>query len=530
MRRSLFRLATALVLTGAAGFGAVACGTGESPSGNDGNTSTGAAGPSGSPSTAPDSALDPNATVNVRLVLEPTSLNLTTTAGAALEQLLLDNVYQGLLTVDTNAGNKIVPALAASYEASPDGLTYTFKLAAGAAFHDGSPVTADDVVWSLQQAVAPGSKQPNAKALASIAGVAAPDPGTVVVTLKQRDNDLTWGLTGRAGVVYKKGTDFAKLDATENGTGPFKLGGWQRGSSVTLVRNDAYQGPGPKAKAAKVVLRYITDRNAANNAQATGQTDIQTSADATLLQPFTGNAGFAVLRGTTTDKYTLALNNAKPPLDNPAVRHAIRRAIDKNALIEALGGAGVRVGGPVPTADPWYEDLTGIDAYDPAAAKKLLADAGFGGGLKLTLKIPSIYPAAIGDVLVSDLKKAGIDLTVKQQEFTAWLTEVYTAKDYELSLVNHAEPRDLGNYANPAYYFGYANKQVQDWFAQAVAAPDEKTRTALLAKAARQASEDAAADWLFQAQTITVVRKGVAGAPQHFTSSRLPLAGVGIVK
>ncbi|MDI2126579.1 ABC transporter substrate-binding protein [Yinghuangia seranimata] len=526
MRRSIPRLATALVLTGLA---TAACGTGGS-SDDPANPSAGVPGQTSAASAAPDSALNPNATVNVRLVLEPTSLNLTTTAGAALEQLLLDNVYQGLLTVDTNADNKIVPALAASYETSADGLTYTFHLAKGAAFHDGSPLTADDVVWSLRQATAPGSKQPNAKTLGSIANAAAPDPGTVVLTLKQRDNDLTWALTQRAAVVYKKGTDFTKLDAAENGSGPFKLETWQRGSAITLVRNDAYQGPGPKARSAKVVLRYITDRNAADNAESTGQTDVQTSADATLLQPFTGNAGFTVLRGTTTDKYTLAFNNAKAPLNNPAVRHALRRAVDKAALIQALGGAGVRVGGPVPTSDPWYQDLTSVDGYDPAAAKQALAAAGYPDGLKLTLKIPSIYPAAIGDVLVSDFKKAGIELTVRQQEFTAWLTEVYTNKDYDLSLVNHAEARDLGNYANPGYYFGYDNKQVQDWFAQATVAPDEKTRVDLLGKVGRQASEDAAADWLFQAQTLTVVRKGVSGAPQHYTSSRLPLAGVGIVK
>ncbi|MET7297437.1 ABC transporter substrate-binding protein [Embleya sp. NPDC005575] len=517
MRRSALRIAAVLALAGPV---LAACGSGGTPTPGATGADTQAPAPA-------DSALDPNATAKVRLVLEPTSLNLTTTAGVAVEQVLLDNVYQGLLRVDTNADNKIVPALATGFETSTDGLKYTFHLTPGSTFHDGSPVTAEDAAWSLQQVLAPGSKQPNAKALAGIADVAAADPATVVITLKQRDTNLTWALTQRVGVVYKKGTDFTKLDAAENGTGPFKLDGWQRGSAITLVRNDAYKGA--KAKVAKVVLSYIPDRNAANNAQATGRTDIETAAEATLLQPFTGNDRFTVLRGTTTDKYTLAINNAKAPLNNPAVRHAIRRAIDKDALIKTLGGAGVRLGGPIPTSDPGFWDLSAIDPHDAAAARKALADAGV-DNLKLTLKIPNIYPAAIGDVLVANLKEAGIELTVRQQEFTAWLSEVYTAKDYDLSLVDHAEPHDIANFVTPGYYFGYDNAQVRDWYAQAVAAPDERTRTDLLTKIGRQVTEDAAADWLFQAQTLTVVRKGVSGAPQHHTSSRLDLATIGITK
>ncbi|MFF3371562.1 ABC transporter substrate-binding protein [Streptomyces sp. NPDC002680] len=515
MRRST---AVRLVATAAlVGLAATACGTGSADDPvNAGQTSQ----------AAEPTEIDTGATVDVRLVLEPTSLDIATTAGAALDQILLDNVYQGLLTRDED--NTVKPSLATSFDASSDGLTYTFQLAKDATFHDGSKVTAADAVWSLQQVTKAGSKNPDAAALASVKSVSASDDHTVVVKLKHRDTGFTWGLTGRAGIVFKKGTDFSTLAATENGTGPFKLGGWKRGSSITFVRNDAYRGT--KAKVAKVVFHYIKDDNAANNAQQTGQTDIETAAQADLLQPFSDKSKYTVLRGDTTDKFTLALNNTSGPTKDDRVRRAIRQAIDNEGLIKTLGGAAEPVGGPIPPSDPGYEDLTSVDAYDPASAKKLLKQAGYGSGLKLTVQIPNIYPTEIGDYLASQLKQVGIQLTVRQVEFQTWLDAVFTKHAYQLSLVDHAEARDLYNFANPDYYFGYDNANVQKWYAAAQTAASDAERDALLKKAAKQVAQDAAADWLFVNQTLTVVRSGVTGVPVGFTSNRYNLANLAVAK
>lgn len=510
---------TVVALVAAISLFAAACGTGGDVA-PAGIRTTQAA-------TPPDEQLDTDATVHVRLTLEPTGLNTFTTAGAALDQLLLDNVYQGLVGVDTAAGGRIVPALARSWEQSADGLVYTFHLVTNAEFHDGAPLTAADAVWSLRQQIAPGSASIDAASLNSIAEATAPDPATVRITLKQRDTQLLWNLTRRGGIVYKKGTDFASLAGSANGSGPFRLTGWNRGSSITLTRNDDYWGAKPKV--AEVVLHYIKDRNAANNAQLTGQTDIQVGADPTLLQPFTGDDRFTVLRGTTTDKFTLAFNGKQAPFTNPDVRHAIRQAIDRQGIIAAYG-AGVAIGSAVPPQDPWYEDLTGIDAYDPDNAKKLLTAAGFGGGLALTLDVPNIYPTAITDLVVSDLAKVGITVTVRQLEFQTWLSKVYSGKDFQLSLVDHAEARDLDNYTKPGYYFGYDNPQVRQWYTEARTAASDADRDALLKKAARQISVDAAADWLFLVQSTTVVRAGVYGVPQHETSNRYNLSTLAVGK
>ncbi|HEX3792759.1 MAG TPA: ABC transporter substrate-binding protein [Pseudonocardiaceae bacterium] len=515
------RTGLTLVSMAAAGVLVAACGTGGTP-GTDAST-----GQTSQAATPPDSRLNLNATVNIQLALEPTSLNIFSTAGAALDQILLDNVYQELVSVNPADKDAIVPELATSWNTSPDGLTYTFHLVHDATFHDHTPLTAADVVWSLDQQIAPGSIATYASSYSSIASVAAPDPYTVRINLKHRDTFLLWNLTQRGGIVFKQGTRFTSLSGAENGSGPFTLAQWNRGSSITLSRDSSYWGPKPKV--ATVVFHYISDPNAANNAERTGQTDIETRPDPTLLQPFAGNSGFTVLRGSTTDKYTLAFNDAVAPFTNPDVRHAIRQAIDNADVISAFG-AGTLIGSDVPPQDPWYADLTSIDAHNPANAKKLLAAAGYPNGLNLTLTVPNIYHTTISDVVTSELKQVGINVTVKQVEFQTWLSQVFTNHQFQLSIVDHAEARDIYNYANPQYYFGYHSPQVQQWYAQAQTAGSDADRNALLAKVARQISTDAASDWLFLAQAITIVRTGVYGVPTVETTNRYDLSTLAVAR
>ncbi|WP_433559847.1 ABC transporter substrate-binding protein [Pseudonocardia xinjiangensis] len=462
-------------------------------------------------------------TLDVRLVLEPTSLDITSVAGAAVSQLLLDNVYEGLLTRD--AGGAIVPLLAQDVSTSPDGLTYTFRLHDGLTFADGSPLMSADVVWSYRNVIAPESKNPNKADFAAVTGVDAPDPHTVVITLSRRDANFTYALTDRAAAVLKQGTDPATLAGTANGSGPFVIRSWQRGSSITLARNEHYWGQ--PANLSGVVLHYIPDTTAANNAQLTGETDVETGPDPTLLSQFQG-PDFTVAEGVTSDKFVLGINNGRGPLADVRVRHAIRQAIDKDGLIRvALAGKGQRIGSGVAPTDPWFDaGLTSIDPYDPPAAKALLAEAGFGSGLDLTLVVPNIYSARIGEYVASQLGQVGIRVRYEPVEFATWLDRVYTKADYDLSIVDHAEARDIGNYANPDYYWRYSDAQVQQWADQASTAASDAERDGLYRQVARKISEDAVSDWLYSPTSLVVLRAGVTGFPTRETNSRLDLAQV----
>lgn len=459
----------------------------------------------------------PGATVNVGLELEPTNLNVRTTSGIALDQVLIDNVYQGL--VGRGDHGQIVDVLAKSHTVSTDGLTYTFVLNSGVTFHDGAKLTANDVVFSIDQ-VAKDAKLAGHADLADVSSITKKDDSTIVITLKKPNSSLLWNLTGRAGLVVEKAAK-NKLATTANGTGPYKLESWKQGDSLTLVRNDSYWGS--EAKVAKIVFHYFTDTTAAVNATLSGDIDAQADLDATLKGQIAGHDDLKIVTGKTTDKYTLAFNDAKAPFTDVRVRTAIREAIDTKALIKATGGTAVRQGGPIPELDPGYENLDSVDSFNLADAKKLLAEAGT-PALHLNLTIPNVYSSAVSDVLVSQLAAAGITLTVHSVEFTTWLTDVFTNHDFDLSYVDHAESHDFGNWADPTYYFGYNNPTVQKLYAESLAATDPSVVDSKLKQAAKIVSEDAAAEWLFTATTLTVIKKGVTGFPTDSTSTRLNLS------
>src|SRR5918995_6477092 len=168
--------------------------------------------------TAPDptttSEPDPDASAVIRLVLEPGNLDIRETAGAALDQILMDNIYQGL--VSRTPEQDIVPGLASDWTVSPDGLTYTFTLREGVTFHDGQPLTPQDVVWSLTTR----RDTPEWRDSARLAGVAtiAAEGQEITLTLSSPDSSLLWNLTGRAGLILKEG-DTVDYQTRANGTG-----------------------------------------------------------------------------------------------------------------------------------------------------------------------------------------------------------------------------------------------------------------------------------------------------------------------
>lgn len=473
---------------------------------------TGSSSPSPSGSTA---AADPDATVAVRLVLEPSNLDIRETAGAALDQILIDNVYQGL--VSRTPDQEIVDTLASSHEISADGLTYTFTLREGVTFHDGQELTPQDVVWSLQQ-VKDTATYRDSERLGNVTSIAA-NGQDIILTLSAPDSTLLWNLTGRAGLVFKEG-DTIDRKTKANGTGPYALTDWKQGDSITLKRNDAYWGD--KAKVAEVVLDFIPDTQAALSGALAGELDVVTGFDATLKDQIEANGAFSLVLGQSTDKGTLAMNSTKGPLADKRVRQAIRQAIDKNSIVEALG-AGQTLYGPIPELDPGYEDLESTAPFDPDAAKKLLAEAG-AEDITLTLTIPSFYGTTVSQILVSNLDDVGITLKVNAVEFSAWLNDVYINKNYDLSFVLHTEAHDFENWANPDYYFTYDNPEVQALYAKSVAATDPDQAADFLKQAAKIVASDQAADWLYNGASVVAVAPTVTGFPTVNTNERMNLA------
>ncbi|MGI6879564.1 ABC transporter substrate-binding protein [Microbacterium sp. gxy059] len=463
---------------------------------------------------------DPDASLAVGLVLEPTNLDIRRTSGAALEQALIGNVYEGLVARG-GEDEDIVTALASEWTVSDDGLAYTFTLHEGVTFHDGATLEASDVVASLT-AVQDDEQLLGHDDLQVIESISAPDDLTVEITLSRPDQNLLFALTGPAGLVFDEDDDTdMKTDA--NGTGPFSIGAWRQGDSLALARFDDYWGD--PAGVAEAVLTYIPDQNALVSAGLDGSLDAVTAVDADLAPQLEGS--FELSEAPTTDKFVLAFNLDVPPLDDIRVREALRLAIDHDAILEVVG-AGSSLFGPIPEPDPGYEDLSDVAPHDPERARELLADAG-AEDLSLTLTIPSPYGNRVSTLLASQLQEVGVTLDVQPVEFSTWLQDVYANGDYELSYVNHVEPRDFASWADPDYYYGVDEEtlpEVQDLYEQAMSATDADASAELLAEAARLVSENHPVDWLYAREDIVAVAPGIEGFPRTSTSTRLPLAGV----
>lgn len=468
------------------------------------------------PGPTPD---DPS--VVVAAVLEPGSLDILHQAGAALDQALLDNVYETLVEYDADSGD-FVPGLADLPDISDDGLTYTFTLREGVTFHSGEPLTAADVVWSLDQSRAEDGN--GFETWSRIESVTASDDSTVVIELSERDAFLLFSLTRGEGAVLQ--AEATSLENSANGTGPFVFDEWNQGTSISLVRNDNYWGEIPRISG--VTFAYYTDENAAYNAFVTGDVDILTAASNELLSQVEGNSDYTIVEGTGDGEFTLGINNAREYLSDVRVRTAIRHAIDKEAVLELLDGFGVQIDGPVPPHDPWFVDVD-APAFDPDAARALLAEAGVPDGYPLNLRWPSFYEGLIpglAEFVAISLEDVGFDVNLDLIEFNVWTEEVYGGHDYDLTAVIHIEPRDVFNYGNPDYYWNYDNPEVIDLLNSARGAASVEESIDDVKQAVELIAADSPVDWLFLTVGLTASKSNITGYPINNTGARFDAAGI----
>lgn len=446
--------------------------------------------------------------VVIGLQLEPPTLDLTSSPAAAIPQVLLYNVYETLVKLE--ADGSISGLLAESWDVSPDGLTYTFALRDGVTFHNGEPFDADDVVFSINNVLTKDPAHPFATTLAPISSVAAVDPSTVEITVDAVSANLLFYLTQGQGVIL----DESAVGTIENqpvGTGPFIFESWNVGDSITLSRNDAYWGD--PALLETVVFRYLNDPNTLNNAMLGGDLDIIAGVSAPeLLTAFESDDRFEVLQGLTNGEVTLSLNGRRAPLDDVRVRQAIAHAIDRQAVVDlAYAGYGTVIGTFSTPLDPWYRDLTEAYPYDPDRARALLAEAG-AEGITLEMVLPPVsYATRSGEIIASQLSEVGIDVNITNVEWGVWLEDVFTNHDFDMSIVAHVEPRDVGQYGNPDYYWGNDSPQVAPILEQADAEPDPDLRNELYASVLEEIAAVAADNWLFVLPALSVIEKGVTG-------------------
>ena len=447
--------------------------------------------------------------VVLAMTLEPPGLDPTAGAASAIAEIVQYNIFETLTKI--NSDGTVSPLLAEKWEVSPDLKTYTFTLRKGVKFQNGEPFNANAVRFSFERAGGEKSTNKDKRTFAMMDRVAVIDDYTVVILNKQLDPDFLF-LMGQATAIIVEPKS-ADTNATKPvGTGPYQLSAWAKGSSVTLTKWDAYRNAAA-IKMKRVTFRFISDTAAQVAALLAGDVDAFVRVTPRSVPQFKGNAKFQVVVSGSRAKTILAINNKKKPLDDVRVRRAICAAIDRKAVIEgAADGYGAPIGSHYVPGAFGYVDTTGINPFNIDKAKALLAEAGVKTPLTLSLVLPPVpYARQGGEVIAAQLAKIGIVAKIENVEWAQWLSGTYTNKNYDLTIISHVEPFDLGNYAKPGYYWGYESPKFTELFDKIQNAPRAADRAKLLGDAQRMLANEAVHGFLYQPQWITVANKGLKG-------------------
>lgn len=448
-------------------------------------------------------------TLSMAMALEPPGLDPTAGAASAIAEITHYNIFETLTKI--NPDGSVTPLLAERWEISPDLRTYTFFLRKDAKFSNGEPFNARAAAFSFKRAGAEKSTNKDKRTFASMESVTAVDDHTLVVVNKELDPDFLF-LMGQAtaAMVEPKSAD---TNATKPvGTGPYTLENWVKGSSVTLAKRSDHRNAA-NVKLQRVTFRFISDPAAQVAALLAGDVDAFPRVTPRSVPQFQNNPKFQVLVSGSRAKTILAINNKKKPMDDVRVRRAISMAIDRKAVIQGAGdGYGAPIGSHYVPSAPGYVDTTGVNAYNPEKAKALLKEAGITTPLELTITLPPPpYARQGGEVIASQLAKVGINAKLQNVEWAQWLSNVYGNKNYDMTIISHVEPFDLGNFAKPGYYWNYESAKFNDLYNKYKNTPRAADRNKLLADIQRLIAEDSVHAFLYQPQWVTVANKNVKG-------------------
>ena len=248
----------------------------------------------------------------------------------------------------------------------------------------------------------------------------------MILHLKDPNPNLLFNLGENTGVILEPKS--ADTDSTQPvGTGPYKLGDWVKGSSITLVKSDSYRDAA-KIKIAKATFRIINDVAAQVAAVKSGDVDAFPRFNAfDAVKEVQSDANLTVTVGSTEGKTIVSTNNKKPPFDNLLVRQALAYAIDRDAVnTAAANGLGKPIGSHYTPTDPYFnKDLVKTYPYNPEKARALLKQAGVTTPIDVSLKLPPVpYARLGGEVVAAELAKVGINAKIENVEWAQWLDSV----------------------------------------------------------------------------------------------------------
>ncbi|MDN5341934.1 MAG: peptide/nickel transport system substrate-binding protein [Oceanotoga sp.] len=447
----------------------------------------------------------------IRVPQDPDFLDPHKAAASGTYEMMF-NVFEGLLKPSPDG--KVIPAVAESYTVSDDGLEYTFKLRKNIKFHNGEIVTVEDVLYSLNRLK--GNDKDSA--LSSdfqkyVESIDSPDSQTIKVRLNTRNSDFLVKFV--AAIVPKK---VNLLNDNPIGTGPYSFVEYVPGQKLVLKKFADYWGE--KAHIDNVVFKIIPDEQTSLLSFLSG--DIRMYPRINDIQAEMLKDRYNVIKGEQNMVQLMTMNNKVKPFDDKRVRQAINYAIDKDEIIQLVAnGNGTKLGSNMsPIMKEYYEE--GLEDYyktDLKKAKQLLKDAGYSNGFNTTITVPSNYKFHVdtAQVIAEQLKKIGINVDIKQVEWGVWLDEVYSKRNYDMTIIGltgKLSPYDiLRRYLSdyPKNFYNYENLEYDEIINKAISETNEDIRAALYKQAQIILTEDAAAVYIMDPQLTVVTYKEIKG-------------------
>jgi peptide/nickel transport system substrate-binding protein len=451
----------------------------------------------------------------------------TTTSSFAFT--VLENVYDTLV----QPGDDLTPepALAASWETSDDLLTWTFTLREGVTFHDGSPLTAGDVVASFERIAEEGA---NAFRLGAVDAFEAPDDLTVVMELNRPAPNLLDQIGAFKGMAIAPAAaiEAGTLGDEPIGTGPFSFVSFTPGDNVELAANPDYWGEGPFLDG--VEFRVIPDESVKLTNLETGEVDWIDSVPPQQLDQLAEDDAIVLGRVAGNDYWYMALNNAREPFDDPNVRRAIGFALDIDTITEA---AKFDAATPNETAIPetsfWYLDYAPY-GQDVDEAQRLLDEAGV-SDLTIDLMVTNEFPETVtsAQVIASQLAEVGIDVEIRTEDFSTWLADQGEGEfdAFALGWLGNIDPDDFyyaQHHSTGGFNFqGFADDEVDELLDAARVETDQDTRKDLYDQAATRIVDLASYIYFYNPEILEAWSPEVTGyetrpdVATRFVSTRL---------
>lgn len=363
--------------------------------------------------------------IKTTMSMDIDSLNPYKMVSSGTEEIMM-NVFEGLLMPSTTG--ELVPAVAESYEISEDGTLYTFKIRDGIKFHNGNPLDVKDVEFSLNRMAGKDGFSPSSALFNEIEEIKVVDKDKIQIKIKEADSAFIYALT--EGIVPDENAN--DLDKNPIGTGAFKVAQYDREQQIVLEKFNDYWGD--KAKVDKVSVLIVPNGETAFLKLLSGEINMLSKVDAKRLNELKNFNNISAPQNTVQ---IFSLNNKVAPFDDVRVRKAINMAINKDDIITAvMGGNGIKLETNMsPVMKKYCIDNIG-ETQNIEKAKELLKESGH-TDFTFTIKVPSNYPLHVNtaQIIAEQLKAVGITAKIETIEWTTWLSEVYSGRKYEATIV-----------------------------------------------------------------------------------------------